>query len=130
MKTKRQTLTEAKRLFRTCVVDGALDESRVREVVQRMIDAGGTGNLKVLSRFERLVRLARAARSAKIESATPLQDDVRARIESGLERLYGRGLATSYAHNPTLLGGVRITVGSDVYDGSVQGRLSELEERF
>jgi F-type H+-transporting ATPase subunit delta len=130
MKTTRQTQREAKRLFRLCMVGGALDENRVRRVVQRAIDAGGPGNLKVLTRFQRLVRLARAARSATIESATPLQSDVRASIESGLERLYGRGLTTSYAQNPTLLGGVRITVGSDVFDGSVQGRLEELEEQF
>jgi F0F1-type ATP synthase delta subunit len=36
----------------------------------------------------------------------------------------------SYGSNPALLGGVRITVGSDVYDGSVKGRLTALEERF
>jgi F-type H+-transporting ATPase subunit delta len=130
MKTNRQTLREAKQLFRLCMVDGALDDDRVRQVVDRVIHAGGTGNLKVLSRFHRLVRLARAARSVKVESATPLQADLRTSIESGLEQTYGRGLMTSYADNQTLLGGVRITVGSDVYDGSIQGRLSELEEHF
>jgi F-type H+-transporting ATPase subunit delta len=44
--------------------------------------------------------------------------------------MYGRGLLMSYANNPRLLGGVRVTVGSDVYDGSIQGRLTALEERF
>lgn len=130
MKTNRQTQREAKRLFHVCLVDGLLDESHVRQVVQRMVDAGGTGNLKVVSRFQRLVRLARAARSAKVESASPLHGDTRTTIESGLERMYGRGLLTTYADNPTLLGGVRVTVGSDVYDGSIQGRLAELEEKF
>lgn len=130
MKTNRQTQREAKRLFHVCLVEGLIDEARVRQVVQRMVDAGGTGNLKVLSRFQRLVRLARAARSAKIESPSPLHGDTRTTIESGLERMYGRGLLTTYADNPTLLGGVRVTVGSDVYDGTIQGRLAELEEKF
>jgi len=130
MKTTRQTLKEAKHLFRLCLVDGALDENRVREVVQRVIDSGRPGSLKVLSRFHRLVRIERAARSAKIESPSPLPGEVQASIESDLARLYGRGLHTSYADNPTLLGGVRITVGSDVYDGSIQARLAELEEQF
>jgi F-type H+-transporting ATPase subunit delta len=36
----------------------------------------------------------------------------------------------SFIHSPALIGGMRIKVGSDVYDGSVQARLSALEERF
>ena len=130
MKTTRQTLREAKRLFHLCMVDGTLDENRVRQVVQSVIDSGRQGNLKILSRFHRLVRIERAARSAKIESPTPLSGEVRASIESDLTRLYGRGLQTSYADDPTLLGGVRITVGSDVFDGSIKARLADLEERF
>ena len=55
---------------------------------------------------------------------------MRASIEADLTRIYGRGVDTWYTDNPTLLGGVRITVGSDVYDGSIQGRLAALEERF
>ena len=130
MKTTRQALGEAKRLFRLCMVDGTLDENRVRQVVQSVIDSGRQGSLKVLSRFHRLVRIERAGRSAKIESPSPLSDEVRARIESDLSRLYGGGLVTSFAVNPPLLGGVRITVGSDVFDGSIKARLADLEERF
>jgi F-type H+-transporting ATPase subunit delta len=130
MKTTRQTLREAKRLFRLCMVDRTLDENRVRQVVKGVIDSGRPGGLKVLSRFHRLVRIERTGRSAKIESPSPLAGDVRKSIEADLTRLYGGGLLTSYGENPTLLGGVRITVGSDVYDGSIQARLEELEERF
>jgi F-type H+-transporting ATPase subunit delta len=130
MKSPRQQRREARRLFRTCVVDGSLDEARVRRVVQRTIDAGGVSDLKLLSRFQRLVRIDRAAHSARVESRAPLPDEVRASIESGVRRLYGRGIAVSYAENGALLGGVRVTVGSDVYDGSVRGRLDALSERF
>lgn len=130
MKTKRQAQREAGRLFRLCVVNGSLDEGRVRRVVQRIIDAGRPGTLSVLTIFQRRVRLDRAAHGAKVESATPLPTEVRASIEADLARLYGHGIDTSYVDNPTLLGGVRITVGSDVYDGSIHGRLAALEARF
>ena len=130
MKTNRQTLREAKQLFGLCVVGGSLDDARVRQVVEKVIAAGRPGSLKVLSRFQRLVRLRREAHSAKVESPTPLSSEVQAQIESELARMYGRGLLMSYASNPTLLGGVRITVGSDVFDGSIRGRLAELEEQF
>jgi len=98
--------------------------------VQQVIDAGRPGSLNLLTRFQRLVRLDRAAHGATVESVTPLPADVRASIEEGLARIYGRGVDTTYTANPTLLGGVRITVGSDVYDGSVHGRLAALEARF
>jgi F-type H+-transporting ATPase subunit delta len=130
MKTSRQEAREAKQLFRLCMVNGSLDEDRVRRVVQQTIESGRPGSLDVLSRFQRLVRLDREAHSARVESATPLPDDMRTRIEAGVARLYGGGIATSYVHNPELLGGVRVTVGSDVYDGSIQARLAALEERF
>jgi len=130
MKSKRQQQREAKRLFRLCMANGSLDETRVRRIVDQIVAAERPGSLNVLSRFQRLVRLDREAHSARVESASSLPDDVRARIEAGLARMYGSGIVTSFAQNPALLGGVRITVGSDVYDGSIQDRLAALEERF
>jgi F-type H+-transporting ATPase subunit delta len=47
-----------------------------------------------------------------------------------VEQAYGPVLNFSSAVNPALIGGIRITVGSDIYDGSVQGRLAKLEQRF
>ena len=130
MKTNRQAQRDARRLFGLSLVGGSLDDTRVRQIVEQVIAAGRPGGLKVLTRFQRLVRLRREAHSAKVESASPLTGDVQTQIESELARMYGRGLLMSYARNPALVGGVRITVGSDVYDGSIKGRLSALSERF
>ena len=44
--------------------------------------------------------------------------------------MYGPGISTSFAHNPALIGGMRIHVGSDVYDGSVRAGLDALEKSF
>jgi F-type H+-transporting ATPase subunit delta len=65
-----------------------------------------------------------------IESAAGLTDDVRRDVQAGLERTYGQGLETSFAVNPGLIGGMRIRVGSDVYDGSVRARLAALEAKL
>jgi len=130
MKTTRQTKREAKRLFRLCLVNGLLDESCVRQVVQRIIDAKRRDGLALLSHFQRLVKLDSARHRAEVESAMPLPEDLRARVQAGLVRTYGPGIRTSFAHNPGLIGGMRIKVGSDVYDGSVRARLAELEKNF
>jgi F-type H+-transporting ATPase subunit delta len=130
MKTSRQARREARQLYSLCRLNGLLDDDRVRLVVRTLIDEGRPGGLAVLSRFERRVKLDRAQHSAHVESAAPLSADVKARVEAGLTRLHGQGLLTSFTENPALIGGVRITVGSDVYDGSIKGRLTELESRF
>jgi F-type H+-transporting ATPase subunit delta len=130
MKTSRQSQREARQLFQLCLVDGVLDENRVRLIVRRMLDERSAGTLEVLSLFHRLIRLDRARHSADVQSAAPLPADLRASIESALARRHGPGMITSFTENPSLLGGVRIQIGSDVYDGSVSGGLSALEARF
>jgi F-type H+-transporting ATPase subunit delta len=55
---------------------------------------------------------------------------LRASVQAGLARVHGPGLSTSFAEDSALIGGMRIRVGSDVYDGSVQGRLAALEQSF
>jgi F-type H+-transporting ATPase subunit delta len=130
MKTTRQIKREAKRLFRSCLVTGLLDEGRTRQVVQRIIDGKRRGGLALLSQFQHLVKLDRARHTAEVESAMPLSPDLRASIQVGLARVYGPGIKASFAQNPGLIGGLRIKVGSDVYDGSVQARLAALEKSF
>jgi len=130
MKATQQARREAKQLFRLCLVKGVLDENRARQIVQRIIAARPRGYLATLSHFRRLVELDCARHTAKVESALTLPADFQASVQAGLARAYGAGLTTSFAENPALIGGMRIRVGSDVYDGSVQGRLASLEQSF
>jgi F-type H+-transporting ATPase subunit delta len=130
MKTSKQAAHDARQLFRSCVLNGLLDAGRVRQVVQRVIESKRRGYLAVLSRFRRLVKLDLDRHTAEIESAVPLPEDLRARVQSGLQRIYGPGIDIHFAHRPSLIGGMRVKVGSDVYDGSVQSELAALERGF
>jgi F-type H+-transporting ATPase subunit delta len=120
----------ARRLFRLCRVDGRLDAERVRLVTQRIAGSGRRGTLAILGDLLRLVRLDRDAHRAIVESATLLPDDLRIDVQSGLARTYGQGLDTAFEVNPRLIGGMRIRVGSDVYDASVRAKLAALEARL
>jgi len=126
----KQARREAQQLFRSCQVDGLLNGERVRRVVLQVIAAKPRGYLAILSHFKRLVKLDLERRSARIESAVPLTAELQASVENNLARLYGAGLNLSFAQNPALIGGLRIKVGSDVYDSTVQGRLAALQESF
>ncbi len=130
MKISKQARREAKELFRSCLVGGLLDEARTRQAVQRVLELKPRGYLAILGHFHRLVRLDVQRHSARIESATPLAADLQASVQTSLGRTYGPGLLVAFAQNPALIGGMRIQVGSDVYDGSVQARLTALRESF
>lgn len=127
---KRKSKRAARQLFRLCKTDGRLDEARVRQVARQIARSKRRGTLAVLSEFQRLVRLERDRHTAIVESATPLGDDVRRDVQESLRRRYGSTLDTSFAENPELIGGMRIRIGSDVYDGSVRARLKALEARL
>ena len=130
MKTTRRARREARRLYRACVVGGLLDEDRARQVAERIAGARRRGSLAILAHFRRLVMLDRVRHSAVVESATPLPPDLRAAVEADVARTYGPGVTTSFADSPALIGGMRVRVGSDVYDGSVRAALAELEKHF
>jgi F-type H+-transporting ATPase subunit delta len=120
----------ARQLFRLCLVDGRLEADRVRDVARRLSGSGRRGTIAVLADFRRLVRLDRDRHRASVESAASLPDDLREDVQAGLARVYGPGLDTSFEQNPALIGGLRIRVGSDVYDGSVRARLAAIESRL
>ena len=117
-------------MFRWCHVDGSLNEDRIRQVVREVIEGKHRGYLSLLGRFQRFVRLDQEAHTARVESATPLPNDLQVQVESRLAGIYGVGLDIRFSQNPVLIGGMRIKVGSDVYDSSVRSKLAALERSF
>jgi F-type H+-transporting ATPase subunit delta len=120
----------ARAIYRLCLVDGLLEESRARIVVRRIVEARRRGGLGILSHFQRLVAMDRDRHTAHVESAARLTDDLRASVEAGVARLFGPGIEASYAEDTSLIGGMRLRVGSHVYDGSVRGRLAAIAARL
>ena len=100
MKSTRRTKRAARQLFRLCLVDGAVDEGRVRLVAPRLAQSKRRGALRVLADLQRLVKLDRDRHAAVVESAAPLPPELRESVEAGLARAYGPGLATSFEHKP------------------------------
>jgi F-type H+-transporting ATPase subunit delta len=130
MTTKQKVRRTARQLYRACLDDSVLDPARVRQVVRRLTASKRRGSLHLLSAFQRLVRLDRDRHTAVVESAAPLESGLRDRLQADLRRVYGTGLDAIFVPTPALIGGVRIKVGSDVFDTSVRGRLAALESRL
>jgi F-type H+-transporting ATPase subunit delta len=130
MKISKQSRRDAKELFRSCFSNEVLDENRVRQAVSAVIAQKPRGYVAILSQLQHLVKLDLLRRSAKVESAVALSAEQQSAVGVDLNRKYGSGLSVTFVQNPALLGGLRIQVGSDVYDGSVRARLENLRESF
>jgi F-type H+-transporting ATPase subunit delta len=128
MKINKQARRDAKELFRASQVNGLLDEAKARQAVDEVLRLKPRGFLGILNHFQRLVKLDIDRRSARVESVIALDDAQQSSVKSALTRRYGAGLNFTFAQNGALIGGMRIKVGSDVYDGSIQSRLAQLEE--
>ena len=63
---------------------------------------------------------------ASIESAYPLDEAQIGAIVTRLEKRTGRKIFPSVAVTPALIGGVRIQIGDDVWDGSIRAQLEEM----
>jgi F-type H+-transporting ATPase subunit delta len=130
MKTGKQTRREAKGVFRSTFVNGIMDERLVRTAVQRVLEMRPRGYIPMLGHLRYLVKLEQDRRAARVESAVPLPAEQQSGLSANLQKLYGQGLNISFAHDPALIGGLRVRVGSDVYEGNIFARLQRIEENF
>ena len=130
MKVSKDAARDASRIFRLCAPEGKLDEDKLRSAIAKIIEQKPRDYRAILHALKRLTRLDVESRSAQIISATELDTPSRVKIEKNLTEQYGEGLTFSYSADASLLGGIRIRVGNDVLDGSVQSRLNRLAEAF
>jgi F-type H+-transporting ATPase subunit delta len=130
MKINKEIRQLSRKLLRDSFTDGQLDRGRIGSLVQSLIEKKPRHYIAILKNYERLIRLEEEKRHARIESASELSSDIDARIVTSLKKKYGNDLTTEFIVNPQLLGGMRIRVGSDVWDGSVRNRLERLRQQL
>ncbi len=130
MKIGKQARRDGKDLYRMCLSEGVLNETRVRQTVTQVLASKPRNYLAALTHFQRLVELDVQGRTVRIENAVPTSESQMADLKSSLTLKYGAGLDFQFFVDPTLIGGLRIQIGSDVFDGTVKTRLAALENSF
>ena len=130
MKINKEIRQLSREMLRASFTDGQIDRGKITSLVQSLIAKKPRRYLDILQYYKRLVRLEIEKRHARIESSTQVSPETSARIVENLKKKRGRDLTTEFVVNPELLGGVRIRVGSDVWDGSVRDRLDRLQEQL
>ncbi len=130
MKISREARRLARELFRLSLVDGRLDASRVSDISERLVAQKPRAYLQILKELSRLVRLELDRRHAVIESPALLDEASATNIANMLKQNFGSDITTEFRTSPDLLGGLRVKLGSDVWDGSIRSRLAALSQQL
>jgi F-type H+-transporting ATPase subunit delta len=130
MKVNKEIRQLSRGMLRASFTDGQLDSGRIASLVDSLIARKPRNYIDVLKNYRRLLRLEVEKRRARIESAIDVDREMSSKIIENLKKRYGDDLATEFVVNPQLLGGMRIRVGSDVWDGTVRNRLERLQQQL
>jgi F-type H+-transporting ATPase subunit delta len=130
MKLNKEIRQLSRGMLRASFTDGQIDRGKITAVVQSLVTKRPRHYVDVLQHYKRLLRLEIEKRHARIETAVKLDSHASAQTVERLKRKYGNDLTTDFTVDPTLLGGMRVRVGSDVWDGTLRNRLERLQQQL
>lgn len=128
MKRDKKITQLAKKLVELSKEDGLVTEARVVEVLAGLKQFRHRSYLIILKTF--LVRLRRelALQTAVVSTPNSLSEETLEKISAKYSAIYGRTISAEVQEDTSLIAGVRVRVGDDLYDASVAGRLQRLAD--
>jgi len=109
-----------------CQEDGVLNEEKLSKSISFFGKQKPQDYRGILHELRKLVRLDMDKRTVYVESAKPLSSTETTRIVSSLTKKHGENLVFSYAINENLIAGLKVRVGSQVYDGTVLSKINRI----
>ena len=128
MKRDQKITRLAKKLLELSKDNGVVTEAKVGEVLAGLKHVQHRHHLTVLKTFLGFLRLEIALQTAVVSTPGALSDDALKTIETTYSKMYGRAVSAVTQQDTSLIAGVRVRVGDDVYDASVAGHLQRLAE--
>jgi F-type H+-transporting ATPase subunit delta len=130
MKLNKEIRQLSRKMLQASFTDSQLDPGRISSLVDSLIAQKPRNYIAVLKNYKRLLRLELGKRQATVETSSEVDPAMRSEIVANLKTKYGSDLSTEFHVDPQLLGGMRIRVGNDVWDGSVRNRLERLQHEL
>ncbi len=128
MKRDQKITRLAKKLVELSKDNGVVTEAKVGEVLAALKQVQHRHHLTVLKTFLGYLRREIALQTAVVSTPGALSDDALKAIETTYSNMYGRPVSAVTQQDTSLIAGVRVRVGDDVYDASVAGHLQRLAE--
>ncbi len=115
------------------LVDGSLGESLTPyhlNFIKILIEKGLLREYSACyKRFRKSYNESHGIADALVTTAVKLSDDQLKTLTEKLEKISGKKVLLQQKTDPDILGGVRVDLEGQLFDGSVRGRLSELRKR-
>jgi F-type H+-transporting ATPase subunit delta len=124
-----QASAAAKATLASKLVPGVSEEAKVL-ITQAVTQPRGIKPTRLVERFAELAAKRQQRWIATVSVTRPLTPTQLARLQAGLNALYGRELKVNVNVDPALIGGIRVQVGDEVLDASVITRLGELQRQL
>ncbi len=110
-------------------------KGKVRLATGRLVEValegfGGRGFEASLTRLVELTAAKRDREVAYVTVARVLSDAEEERLAAKLSAMYGRQVSLKVDVDPSIIGGVSVRVGSDLYDGTILRRLNAAKQAF
>ena len=103
----------------------------LRNFVAVMVDQQRIGMIGEIAReFRHQLDERVGIADAQVSAARALTADEKRVLEQQLASVTGKRIRARYSEDPGLLGGVKVRVGSTIYDGSVRSRLRRIREQI
>ena len=100
-------------------------------LVLLMIRRGRPGAVgRMVEHFMALVRRHRGISLVDVRTALPLSDAERAAVGTRLEQMTGTTVQLNEVVDESLIGGIAVRIGDQLYDASVRNRLERLRARL
>ena len=116
----------AKRLIVLASVDGELDETSLWQAISRLKERGFEQLLPLLKVLRIKVARAVARQTLEVTSSNPLSEGALAALEKEFNEKYQRRLRLKTVIDPSMIGGLQVRIGDDVYDASLMAQLNRL----
>ena len=127
MRLSKEARKISKGLFRESFVDGRLDSQRVSLITRRLVEGKPRDLSTILKNYHHLLKGEIESHTAVVESAVALSPEEVEKVTAELTASHSGDLVTEFKINPDLIGGLRVRIGSNVWDGSVRDRLLRLQ---
>ena len=109
-------------------------ESQLMPATMRLVEQAVAGHdgpmVGALALYQRRAAAVLDQVVATVHTARPLDDEVRKRLTDALGRQYDARVHVDEVVEPDLVGGIRIEIGDDVIDGTVQSRLEDARRQL
>jgi F-type H+-transporting ATPase subunit delta len=128
MKIPKEALRTARQLIRATVRDGVINGDFAKAAVNKLATEKPRNYLPILSSYQRLLRLEVSQRHAIVESAQTMNPGDQEVVLLELRKKYGKDITAEYKVSADLISGMRIRLGSHVWDGTLKSRLNALRE--